>query len=110
MVMSMRAKRGNISKRAIGTKRWKDLRIKILNRDGWVCWICQGEANQVDHIIPRVKGGDIFDQDNLAAICRRCNQAKGGRFFNRTATPPVFLESSLPEMQVTRPLSPFSQP
>ena len=85
----MRARRGNTSRREIGTKRWKDLRIKILNRDGWVCWICQGEADQVDHITPRSKGGDIFDQDNLAAICGRCNRAKGGRFFNSTATPPA---------------------
>ena len=76
--------------KVLGTKKWKNKRLSILQRDGYECYICGGQAEQVDHIIPRVKGGDVFDDDNLMAICARCNRAKGSRFFSSTATPPVF--------------------
>ena len=104
-----------MTNKALGSKKWKDLRLRVLARDGRICWICQGEANQVDHIVPRVKGGDMWDMENLAAICKRCNTKKGDRshigvFLGRASTPPVFPDSSLPETTVTRPLSPFSKP
>lgn len=96
--------------KVLGTKKWKNKRLSVLNRDGYQCYLCGGQADQVDHIIPRVKGGDVFDDDNLMAICGRCNRAKGGRFFNSMATPPVFSDSSLPEMSVSVPESPFEKP
>ena len=77
-------------KAEIGSKKWKDLRLQVLARDGYVCYVCGGEADQVDHLFPRAKGGDTFDQFNCAAICRKCNLVKGSRFFIKTATPPVF--------------------
>ena len=99
-----------MTKKALGTQKWKDLRLRVLARDGRICYVCGGEATQVDHITPRVKGGDMWDMDNLAAICARCNQRKGDRvFLGGQSTPPVFLGHCLPETRVAQPLSPFSK-
>jgi len=97
-------------KAEIGSKKWKDLRLQVLARDGYVCYVCGGEADQVDHLFPRAKGGDTFDQFNCAAICRKCNLSKGARFFIKTATPPVFPERSLSETVRVVPDSPFIKP
>ena len=98
-----------MTNKALGSKKWKDLRLRVLSRDGRQCWICQGEATQVDHIVPRVKGGDMWDMDNLAAICARCNQRKGDRvFLGGQSTPPVFSSNlSLVQTSVVHH-SPFS--
>jgi 5-methylcytosine-specific restriction endonuclease McrA len=96
--------------KVLGTKKWKNKRLSVLQRDGYECYLCGGQADQVDHIIPRVQGGDVFDDDNLMAICGRCNRSKGSRFFSRGATPPVFPDLSLPEMVVSVPESPFEKP
>jgi 5-methylcytosine-specific restriction endonuclease McrA len=39
------------------------------------CSYCGGTAGEVDHIIPRSKGGSE-DWDNLTATCRSCNARK----------------------------------
>jgi len=96
--------------KVLGTKKWKNKRLSILQRDGYECYVCGGQADQVDHIIPRVAGGDVFDDYNLMAICARCNRLKGSRFFSRGATPPVFPDLSLPEMATSVPESPFEKP
>ena len=54
----------------------KAIRLRVLARDGYVCAYCGEEANTVDHVIPRAKGGDVFDMDNLVAACKRCNSSK----------------------------------
>jgi 5-methylcytosine-specific restriction endonuclease McrA len=101
-----------MNSKALGTKKWKDIRLRVLARDGRICYVCGGEATQVDHIVPRTKMGDMWDMDNLAAICARCNVRKGnkqlGVFLAQESTPPAFPDSSLPEMTVNQPLSPFS--
>jgi 5-methylcytosine-specific restriction endonuclease McrA len=94
--------------KVLGTKKWKDKRLSILARDGSECYICGGVATQVDHIIPRVKGGDVFDDDNLAAICARCNRSKGSRFFSTRSTPPVFPDYISPTRSVMAEDSPFT--
>ena len=100
------------SQRAIGTQEWKKLRLIVLARDGYVCYVCgSGDANQVDHIYPRSKGGAAFDPLNCAAICRPCNMRKGDKvFLAKEATPPVFSNSSLPETVRIVPESPFTRP
>jgi 5-methylcytosine-specific restriction endonuclease McrA len=89
-----------LTNKALGSKKWKDIRLRVLARDGYVCYICGGEATQVDHVIPRTKMGDMWDMDNLAAICRRCNLMKGdkqlGVFLGVSSTPPVFLDNLSP--------------
>jgi len=62
---------------------WETTRKRVLERDGHVCQIClEAEATEVDHVVPRVLGGD--DQDsNLIAACKRCNARKGARILQR---------------------------
>jgi 5-methylcytosine-specific restriction endonuclease McrA len=99
-----------LSKEALGSGKWKKIRITVLDRDGWICTYCGAPATSVDHIFPRVKGGDTWALDNLQSLCKSCNSRKGGRFFSHKATPPVFLKPSLPETTRTVPDSPFSKP
>ena len=59
---------------------WKKLRRAILERDGYVCQPCLDKmritpASEVDHIIPKAKGG-TDDPDNLQAICEICHREK----------------------------------
>lgn len=66
------------------TKAWRDLRKRILARDGNQCQIrlrdvCTGWATEVDHIIPRVEAPDLaMVPSNLRAACRQCNLYLGG--------------------------------
>jgi 5-methylcytosine-specific restriction endonuclease McrA len=62
------------------TSKWRKIRQRILQRDGYTCQACGGEGNSVDHILPRLAGGS--DEDwNLQTLCGSCNSSKGGRFF-----------------------------
>jgi hypothetical protein len=100
-----------LTNKALGSKKWKDIRLRVLARDGRVCYLCQGEATQVDHIVPRTKMGDMWDMDNLAAVCRTCNIKKGdkqlGVFLGSASTPPVFLDYVSPTRSETMLDSPF---
>lgn len=55
-------------------------RLRILERDGYRCQLgldgCTGWATEVDHVVPRGRGGDDSDR-NLQAACRHCNLKKG---------------------------------
>jgi 5-methylcytosine-specific restriction endonuclease McrA len=91
-------------------------RAKILARDSYTCYYCGDDnANQVDHVIPISKAPElVVSEENAVACCAQCNRRKGNRsqasFLRRSATPPVFLNSSLPETRVTVPDSPFIKP
>lgn len=61
------------------------LRKKILERDGYRCQCCgasiKTEPNlllEIDHKIPLSKGG-LTTEDNLQALCWRCNRKKGNK-------------------------------
>lgn len=62
--------------------RWKQVRLAILERDGYLCMIrlpcCTQIATEVDHIIQPSAGGRRLDPDNLRAACQPCNSARGG--------------------------------
>src|SRR5262245_39389667 len=60
------------------TKGWPTVRAFVLERDEHVCQYCGNEANTVDHIIPRSKGGTT-NPTNLVACCASCNRAKKDR-------------------------------
>lgn len=51
---------------------------KLFARDNHTCAYCGKEANTVDHIVPRSKGG-LSTWENTVASCLRCNHKKRDR-------------------------------
>ena len=77
------------------TAEWRKLRLEIIRRDQGTCYLCgTPDANEVDHILARSRGGADYDPENLACICRRCNLLKSdklgykGVFLAPQSTPP----------------------
>lgn len=74
--------RGSRHQRGYGAA-WDRIRQRILKRDEGLCQPCLAEGRtspgvQVDHILPRARGGDDSDT-NLQAICEACHRAKTAR-------------------------------
>ena len=44
-------------------------------RDEWRCQYCGGSAENLDHVVPRSRGGRHV-WENVVAACRRCNAKK----------------------------------
>ncbi len=99
------------SHRELGLQKWKDQRLRVLKRDGYICAYCGQEANQVDHVISRKDGGS-HDLDNLVACCAKCNQLKSskseGVFLAQRSTPPVFSGHIYPMQSEPMLDSPFT--
>jgi 5-methylcytosine-specific restriction endonuclease McrA len=57
-------------------------RMRVLKRDGFRCVYCNAkppiEELTLDHVEPRVRGGDQSD-GNLVAACKACNELKAGK-------------------------------
>jgi 5-methylcytosine-specific restriction endonuclease McrA len=53
-------------------------RRAVFARDGHRCQYCGGAAENIDHVIPRSKGGP-HAWDNVVAACRPCNSRKRDR-------------------------------
>jgi 5-methylcytosine-specific restriction endonuclease McrA len=53
-------------------------RRAIFARDGHRCQYCGASAENIDHVIPKSKGGR-HAWDNVVAACRPCNTAKRDR-------------------------------
>jgi 5-methylcytosine-specific restriction endonuclease McrA len=91
---------------------YKMVRLRVLHRDNYVCYYCGGDANQVDHVVPISKQGDVMDMDNMVAACKRCNVSKGntsqGVFLAKQATPPVFSGRIYPMQSEPMLDSPFT--
>lgn len=68
--------RGNIRKANIR-------RLRVLTRDGFRCMYCgvkPGIAKlTLDHVMPKSKGGDLHDPENLVSACKPCNNKKANR-------------------------------
>lgn len=62
---------------------WRRVRQLVLERDGWRCRIkgrrCEGQASEVDHIVPMDAGGAALDPMNLRAACPTCNRGRANR-------------------------------
>jgi 5-methylcytosine-specific restriction endonuclease McrA len=50
-------------------------RRAVFARDGWACQYCGATAENLDHVIPRSRGGEHV-WENVVAACRRCNAKK----------------------------------
>lgn len=53
-------------------------RRAIFARDSWICQYCGNSAENVDHVVPRSRGGEHV-WENVVAACRRCNSRKENR-------------------------------
>jgi 5-methylcytosine-specific restriction endonuclease McrA len=58
-------------------------RRAVLHRDGNRCQYCGRDADSIDHVVPRSRGGE-HAWDNVVAACRRCNLSKGNRLLTET--------------------------
>ena len=95
---------------------WKKQRLRVLKRDNYVCFYCQGPANEADHIVAKVKGGGD-EMENLVSACRMCNLRKGKKnqavFLGRTTTPldfPVTLSPVTRSVPLSGPFEGQSEP
>lgn len=57
---------------------WTARRVRVLERDGYLCAYCGGKASTVDHVTPKAMGGDD-DFGNLVGCCEACNYRKNNR-------------------------------
>jgi 5-methylcytosine-specific restriction endonuclease McrA len=53
-------------------------RRAVFARDGWTCQYCGAQAENLDHVVPRSRGG-LHVWENVVASCRRCNARKENR-------------------------------
>ena len=53
-------------------------RRAVFARDAWSCQYCGGAAENLDHVVPRSRGG-LHVWENVVAACRRCNAKKMDR-------------------------------
>lgn len=53
-------------------------RRAVFARDDWTCQYCGAPAENLDHVVPRSRGG-THTWDNVVAACRRCNSRKENR-------------------------------
>lgn len=58
-------------------------RRAVFARDGHRCQYCGSPAENIDHVIPKSKGG-THTWDNVVAACRPCNTRKEDRFLHET--------------------------
>ena len=61
------------------TVRWRKLRARIVERDGWLCQWCAEKGLtvagvEVHHIKAILDNGAPFDPDNLVLLCRPCHE------------------------------------
>ncbi len=81
-------------------------RRAVFARDGWSCQYCGAAAENLDHVVPKSRGGS-HTWDNVVAACRRCNSRKenrliedaGLRLARRPVAPPDGFRLSLGRLE-----------
>ena len=53
-------------------------RRAVFARDAWSCQYCGNQAENLDHVVPRSRGG-LHVWEHVVADCRRCNARKMDR-------------------------------
>ena len=96
------------------SRKYKEVRLKALARDGWTCFYCgaEGKDMTIDHIIPISKAPELaIDIENMVTACKSCNSSKGSRsqgvFLENKRTPPVFQGNISPQKSTIHEDSPF---
>jgi len=56
-------------------------RRAVFARDGHRCQYCGAHAENIDHVVPRSRGGEHI-WENVVAACRPCNTRKEDRLLN----------------------------
>ena len=89
------------------SRKYKEVRLKKLSQDGWVCFYCgyEGKDMTIDHIIPVSKAPELaIDINNMVSACKPCNSRKSARsqgvFLESMRTPldfPVYISPSRSE-------------
>lgn len=89
--MSIRKEHIRHSRHITRTKRWRALRMEILERDGWACVKCGARGRlEVDHIKPVRDAPELsFDPDNLQTLCPSCHTRKTRIECGHKPTPPA---------------------
>ena len=58
-------------------------RRAVFARDGHRCQYCGAAAENIDHVVPRARGG-LHVWENVVASCRPCNARKGDHLLETT--------------------------
>ena len=97
------------------SRKYKEVRLKALARDGYVCFYCGAENKDmtIDHIIPISVAPELaIDIENMVTACKPCNSSKGSRsqgvFLERMRTPPDFSGFLSPTQSKIHQDSPFT--
>lgn len=71
------------AKRNGSTNKWRRTRLKVLERDNYICFYCGStKATHVDHVTPKFQNG-TDELSNLVASCKDCNLSKGSKSVER---------------------------
>lgn len=77
------ARRPNSARRGYDA-RWRRARLMFLARNPF-CVHCGAPANEVDHVIPKRRGG-LDDESNWQALCGTCHKRKTQKEIQEDAT------------------------
>ena len=58
-------------------------RRSVFARDDHRCQYCGAQAENIDHVVPKSRGG-THTWDNVVAACRRCNASKEDRLLEES--------------------------
>lgn len=97
------------------SRKYKEIRLKKLAADGWVCFYCgyEGKDMTIDHVIPVSKAPELaLEIGNMVSACKPCNSRKNkksqGVFLESMRTPLDFPARLSPTRSEIVPDSPFS--
>jgi len=61
-------------------ERHEALKLKLLERAGYTCYICglalSWDDTHIDHVLPKYLGGHKYSHSNMAPVHGRCNLRK----------------------------------